>query len=479
MLLLLRPAERQHFLRSIGSHPPASQSMQTRLAHLIVQGMEGENHPSTADQFPENEALWQQLRPGETFKPSYFKNLLSDVQADVEQFLVQQHLAAHVNVADTLCLKALLTRGASYDLLTLLWRAAFARLSAADGASSQQPAERQQLWELALAIERRNPDRRRLKSAAAKDEWPQDPTTAVVQALDETYLIAKIKLACDDLLGGQPAVASTSTALLPLAQLLAPLQGIDLSATPLLQLHLQCYQLLMHGQGYAAYKMTLLESKLPLLERFSLVIHAQNYCIWKGNAGDRAYLQEYVGWMDYRQQQGLLLLDGQLPPSEFKNYITACLKLGELPKAKDFLSRFGPQIHSDFREKAIAFNEAHIAYSEEKLSIARKILAAHPVLDQYDELDWRSLQLKIHCAHAQTTHDQEDLFAFLHSFRNFLYRTKILPPPRVKAHLLKLSYVEKIFKNPKPTRLKKLRAEVLEHEGVADREWVAGLVGVG
>ncbi|MFN8394375.1 MAG: hypothetical protein U0176_06855 [Bacteroidia bacterium] len=472
MLSLLSAQERQRFQRELGQNPSAS--LAAKLALLTAQHLEatlqdGQDLPW------HKEEIWKLLKPGEEFQPSYFKNLVSDAQGLLEWHLILQSLQADPLMRDTLLLGHLLDRGAPQEMLAALWRSTH---SQATKRGESDAGNLRRLWEIAVAIERRNPDRRqRLRTSNTGNTWPESPDEAAEAALDAEYLLAKLRLATENLIRGRALSDAGITSSLSLEQILKEVPATVIERYPLLRLQILCYQLLATGEGYPAYKQEIIDAHLPGHALFELVIHAQNHCIARSNTGERHYLEDYVGWMDFRQQRDILLLNGELPPSELKNYVTACLKLGDPSRAAQFLDQFGSHVAEGFREKAVSLNRAHIAYHKQEYSLARKLLASHPVLDQFDELDWRSLQLKIHCALIQQGGETDDLFTFIHSFRNFLYRSKALPATRTSAHLRKLNYIERAHKNPKPAKLEKLRAEVEGDMEVADREWVLGVVG--
>lgn len=472
MLSLLSAPERQRFQRELG--PGAPTSLAARLALLTVQHLDTEAQDKRDIPWLK-EDVWKLLKPEEDFQPAYFKNLVSDAQNLLEWHLLLQSLHADPLKRDTLLLGHLLERGAPADMLATLWRSTYAQ---ANRQGQPEPSLLRQLWQIAAAIERRNPDRRqRLRSPSTANSWPEPPDEAAEAALDAEYLLAKLRIATENLVRGRALSETGTTSSLSLDQILEQFPAKIIAGYPLLRLQILCYQLLSTGTGYDAFKQEIRDAKLPPQALFELVIHAQNHCIARSNTGERLYLEDYVGWMDFRRERGILLLNGELPPSELKNYVTACLKLGEPAQADTFLEQFGSHVAEGLREKAIAFNRAHIAYHQQEYSLARKLLAAHPVLDQFDELDWRSLQLKIHCALVKQGGETDDLFTFIHSFRNFLYRSKSLPETRTRAHLRKLNYIERAHKNPKPAKLEKLRTEVEGDMEVADREWVLGVVG--
>lgn len=468
MLALLSPTERQRFLRELGQG--AGASLAGKLAMLTAQHLDTQGHE---EQAWERAEVWEMLKPGEEFQAAYFKNLVSDAQDLLEWHLALLALQAQPLERDTLVLNHLLERGAPAEMLAALWRSTYTQATRR-GQADANPLRR--LWEIAMMIEQRNPDRRqRLRSAGGP--WPEPPTEAAEAALDADYLLAKLRFATDRLLRGRALSDAAEAASLSIDQVMAQVPPAVIDRFPLLKLHILCYQLLSTGEGYDTYKSELRAAALPAPALFELVIQAQNHCIARSNTGDRLLLEEYVDWMDFRHSRGILLLNGELPPSELKNYVTASIKLGTPDRAAQFLTQFGGHVSAPYREKAIAFNRAHIAYDRQEYSLARKLLASHPVLDQFDELDWRSLQLKIHCALVQEGGETDDLFTFIHSFRNFLYRSKSLPETRTRAHLRKLNYIERAHKNPKPAKLKKLRAEVEGDMEVADKEWVLGVVG--
>jgi hypothetical protein len=469
MLLLLDLQERAKFDQwtiQQGLSP-----LPSRLAHTLLKSME-----TAPAQTPDKKELWEAIKPNEPFNAAYFKNLVSDVQASLRQFMLWDYLNHQTQASELLFIELLIQRGASYDLLSLMWRAAYQE-SLSKAELHADPGFMRRLWDLAMEIARRNPDRKdRFRNEAQTANWPQPIIVALPAALDEEYLVAKLRLACEALVSGRAMETPPQQMTIPLDHLLEHLKGASVPQTPLLKLYLSCHALLATGQGYPEFRQALQNAHIPVQNLFELTIYVQNHCIWRSNEGDRNFLGDYLYWMDFRNQRGIQFLNGQMPPSELKNYVTASLKLGQTLRAKNFLSQYAHCIPLALREKATAFNVAHIAYAEGDMVQARKLLATHPVLDQFDELDWRSLQLKIHCALVQRGDEAESLFGFIHSFRNFLYRCKALTQPRIKSHLRRLNYVERAFKNPNPRKIQKLRDQLAADLEVPDREWLLGVM---
>jgi hypothetical protein len=451
LLALLTAAEKKRLLASLPVPPTALARM---AAAVLGCALDDATRPDAA-------ALWGQAFPGRPFEQAYFKNLESDLVQLVCRFLVQLYLEAHPGEADRLQHRELLRRNCPVELQESLLGLARRR---AGRQTPFDPLMDRELRLIAVELAQKRQDRRKTLKRAPE----QDLHLTAVHASTVDYLLVRLRLACDQQAARQASPHLPGHEMLPFAPLLEALAGLG-PLPGLLGCYAVCEKLLRTGEGYAEFKAMLLATVLPRDDRFQLVIHAQNHCVQQSNLGKQDFLGEYLDWMDYRDQHQLLLLEGVIAVTELKNMITACIKLEEVPRGRTYLERFIGAVPPALRDYFETLNSAHLSYAEGDFRRAKRHLLGNPALDQFDDLDWRTLLLKLHVETIEE--DYIGLEDFVHAFQNFLRRCKTLPAERIHLHKAKLSIVEAIMKAHDLRRLEVIEARIME-QSLPEQAWL-------
>jgi hypothetical protein len=451
MLALLTAAEKKRLLATLPVPPTAL----ARMAGAVLRSLPERDGQSDAA------ALWAEAFPGKPFEPGYYKNLESDLVQLVGRFLVQLHLDAHPGQADWILQQALLERHCQVDLQSSLLTQARKR---ADGHAAADPMLERAFSLMAVELAQQRQDRRKTLKRAPE----QDLHLAAVHASTVDYLLVRLRLACDQQVARQASPHLSSEEVLPFAPLLEALSGMG--ALPgLLGCYAACEKLLRTGEGYAEFKELLKHTPLRDEDRFQLVIYAQNYCIQQSNLGSLDFLAEYLDWMDDRDAHQLLLLNGEIAVYELKNMVTACIKLNEVPRGRAYLSRFIDAVPTPMRAYVETLNAAHLSYAEGDFRRAKRLLLGNPALDQFDDLDWRTLLLKLYVETIEE--DSAGLEDFVHAFQNYLRRCKALPADRIRLHKAKLAIVEAIIKASNLSRLQAIEARIMV-QSLPEQAWL-------
>lgn len=454
MLALLTPVEKKLLHASLPA-PHETRTTAEHLADILLTQL------LKQDTLPAAEVLWKMGFPDRPFQAAYFKNLESDISRWVSRFLTHLYLDAHPSQADLVLHKALLERDCPTDLQAVLLTQTRKRIE------KDIPADVSSMRELSLiAVElaqQRQDRRKELKRAPQ-----EDLNEAAIHAATVEYLVVRLRLACDQLAAKQASPHVSTEEKLPFMSLLAALsdQGELLG---LLRCYAACEQLLRTGDGYIALKGLLSATPLPQKDHFQLVIYLQNYCVQQSNLGKQDFLAEYLDWMDYRDQHQLLLLQGVIAVQELKNMVTACIKLKQVPRGRAYLNRYIHAVPIAMRSYVETLNAAHLSFAEGDFRKAKRLLLNNPVLDQFDDLDWRSLLLKLYVETIEV--DYAGLEDFVHAFRNFLRRCKTLPASRLHLHKAKLAIVEAIMRARHQNQLKVIEARIME-QSLPDQSWL-------
>ena len=149
---------------------------------------------------------------------------------------------------------------------------------------------------------------------------------------------------------------------------------------------------------------------------------AQNYCALKINQGKTEYYYRYFGLIKSMVEQEILLEDGQLPESVFKNFITVSLGAGEYSWTEQFIQRYAGYLPANIRENARMFNLAYVAFYRKDYPKVIEYLRDVEYSDVVYALGAKSMLVR-------TYYEQGEYLALdslIDSFRIFLRRNKVI-----------------------------------------------------
>ncbi|MEM7660326.1 MAG: hypothetical protein AAF399_29745, partial [Bacteroidota bacterium] len=303
--------------------------------------------------------------------------------------------------------------------------------------------------------------------------------------LDHWYLLVKLRESCEML--NRQNLLNSPVQIVLTDELVALLRSDDhpYQASKLLQLWSLTFLLLRSAPpGSDAHFHRLLkelrkeEAQLHPEESRSLYRYLQNYCIKQINAGRVEFMPELLQLYQHLLATELLLEEGRISHSQYKNISTLALRLGESDWAKTFLETYADLVQEPFRENAYQYGLAYHEYTTGKLGAARKRLQQMNFTDVYYEISARHLMLKTLWEEA----DWETLRYVSTAFAGFLKRNKEVSPANRHNHLNFLKILKRLirFQERADTwEADKLAAEnrsistlVQELEPLAQRKWL-------
>ena len=211
-------------------------------------------------------------------------------------------------------------------------------------------------------------------------------------------------------------------------------------------------------------------AEFPLDEQREILSSAINYSIVKGNKGDSNYIQEALQFYNQGIDSGLLLIDGELSPTTFRNVVIAALRFGFNEFASDFISEKAHLINRKYRDNAVNFNLARIHWykkeHEEVISYLSKV--------DFEDI-WYNISSKTMLI--ATYYEQEEFLVLenlLTSFAAFIRREKSMQDNLKKAYLNFIKMVTKLVKLFPITnkKLNKLEAEIKELKPMISKSWI-------
>lgn len=264
--------------------------------------------------------------------------------------------------------------------------------------------------------------------------------------LDYFYLAKKLKIACDML--SRNIVVQANYEAHYINDLLAWLEAdsFDLSAHPLIHVYYQILKTLQNSTDAAYQELKeLIEtySKLFLPEELLLLYdYAENFCIRKINNGITRYYKAFLSIYKQKLEKQLLLEDGYLPESDYKNIVTAGVRIKDYEWTEAFIHQNKKKLRPEVQENAFNYNLAVFYYATQQYSAALELLMTILFTDISYGVGAKTIQLQIY----YELQEMEPLINLIDTFRLYVMRHKTQSDYRKKANLNMLRIVKKVAK---------------------------------
>ncbi len=387
----------------------------THLAELLIR---------EPDLRSDKKALHQRLFPGQRYDYHKISNLLSHLGRQLRQFLVFEELKTSPVEQELICLRAM-RQGGLHESFALLHQQIGKELhrSEADDETHKLHAfhwlEEEDQWLMAKG------ERHQVSSLNRK-----------IEALDDFYLLAMLKRACQWYNRTQILSGENPSPVLPTFVSWLELRTQKLHSDGLLWAYYLVLQTLTsekHQQAYHQLKQVLTQqdSRLSTEERRNIYQYARNYCIRQSNRGQAGFLRELFETYQVMLQEEMLFHQGEISHGDVKNLVSLGLRLKEFAWTESFLQNIGPRISKDHRENAIRYNLAQLEHAQERFTQALRNLRLVSFEDVFYALGARTLLLKIY----YSREEWEELLDGLKAFENWLRRNSDLNEQQRDGHL--------------------------------------------
>lgn len=273
-----------------------------------------------------------------------------------------------------------------------------------------------------------------------------DRLQQVTDALDAFYLTAKLKHTCEML--SRINVVRTSYEIFLADELVAHIHEHwpRYGNIPSVAVYYRIYLALTKPEDELQFPelIALLEAhanKFPVLEARELYNFARNYCIKRINRGHTRYLNELFGLYKRLTETGLIY-DGEfLTQWDYKNAITAGLRIEQYDWVKRFIYDQKERLDPRFRENAFSYNLSNFHYESGQPRQALRLLQSVEFTDVYYGLSARALLLKIY----YEENDTESLLALCSSFSTYLKRNRLVSDYQYRVQSNLIRFVKKAY----------------------------------
>jgi len=243
---------------------------------------------------------------------------------------------------------------------------------------------------------------------------------------------------------------------------------------PAIKIYNNVYQLLTNSDSndrYVELKNLIKENKyfFDSSELKEIYESAFSYGLGKLNKGDNSILDDLLDLYIEALKDDILLSDGELSPTTFRNITGLALRANRFQWVSNFIHLYSEKINEKYRDNAIYFNTARLKFYQRKYGEVVENLQKVTYEDIWYNLNTRTLLT----ASYYELEEFDVLDSHLTSFKTFLNREKSLGSR--KTHYLHLIKYVKYLINTNyndQKRLQDLRQQVLETQGVVNKQWL-------
>lgn len=403
-------------------------------------------------------AIWSAIYPDIPFDDKQLRYVASFCHKEIKKWLAFQALQ------EDAALEALL-RGRSYSRLGLS-DLLEAEIEQTQKMLEKQPQQNSRLLLHALECWQ-------LKYEAQQSQRRSDigGLTEMADSLTAWFVAERLRQACAVQLHQQIHNASISQSLLEECLVLAgeaPFSGLPAVA-------IYYHSFLALRDSDAAHFRTLCDwlpkvsAVLGATEGRDVFLIAINFCIRQINRGERQWLNEVLGLYQSGLEQEVFMENGRLSRFTFNNIVLAALGLQNYPWARQFIESYQHYIDPDFREGAVHYNLAMVAYRQQDYPEAMRLLQLISRDDTLQQLDARRMLLRIYF----DLREFDALESLLDSFKLYIYRQQELGYHR-ELYLNLIRFVKALIQLPPGDRAARLRLreQIESNPSIAERAWL-------
>ena len=208
----------------------------------------------------------------------------------------------------------------------------------------------------------------------------------------------------------------------------------------------------------------------PLDEQSGIFDALFSFCIRQINSGDSSYLLEYLELNEWGISERIILKNGFLSETSFRNFVGTGLRVGQFDRVENYINSNIYLLEESRQENALNFNLARVAYYrknfEDVLTYLNKV--------NYDDI-WYNINSKNYLLVVYYEMDELDVLeSTLESFAVFLRREKSINENFRSFHINFTKYLRALVKNgySGKEKLTSLKNEISEQKNVGNKKWL-------
>jgi hypothetical protein len=280
------------------------------------------------------------------------------------------------------------------------------------------------------------------KGKVERDESLQKKT----DSLDLFYISAKLRDCCEMLNRTQIIQSEYQMHMLRHISLHISEHLADCHQYPAIGIYYNILLMLQHRDDATYFEklVSILSAShklFPEKELRDMYTYAQNFCIWKVNAGVNTYYKSLFEINKTLIETGLVLTGKHITERDYKNIVSIALRQGEYEWTLKFINEYKKMLPAENRENAWLYNLANYYYETKNHKKAVKLLRGVEFTDVYYNLDAKSMLLKIYFEEEE----EESFFALTAAMKIYLTRNKLINNRNYTGYNNLLNYTKKAF----------------------------------
>ena len=410
------------------------------------------------------ERIWEKIIKTQPFEDIKFRKLCNDVLERFERFLINERLDE-----DKLLQANLLLESIKQNKFDQLFEKQTKKSNRLIEREIDRSAEfylrvyfnKKVLQSLSTNYEKKSDIKNNLKNLTYKD---------LSQNLDSFYVIEKLRHATDILTWRKLYKTDIE---LDLGFTLDLIDTYKLDNVPAVKVYSHMYKL-MSGEGdYEIYSELKSLAKevidiFPVEEQREIIDVLLSFVIKDVNKGDKNALSEVVSLYDWGIDSEIILNQGNLSPTTFRNYVVGGLRLGLYDKVETFIKKKSHLLAAASRENAINFNLSRLEFYRKNYDQVLMYLNKVNYDDVWYSVNSRNNLLAVYYEKKEF----EALESQMESFASFLRREKSLEANKRTLYMNFIIYLRKIYKNTDKDSLLKIREELNKVKLVNNKSWL-------
>lgn len=411
---------------------------------------------------PSKNELYAVVFPDQTFDDKAWRYLLSDLDALVEAFLVDQTSMSKLPDSLHRTLAVLAERGVDKSLRHTQRQA--------EGWMENAPHRDDVLFKFAYQYHDQQHRYFARKGLRKNDNALQQAS----DYLDRYYFLGKLRYACAMLERQHILQGDYNTGISK--GWLQHLETQHFFNEPLIRLYHQALRVQLDEQNaslYSGLRASLVElnPQIHPEDQQALYRIAINYCARRIRQGLDEFVGEALELYTQGIRSGALLDEGRLSPWTFNNVVKLGLRLRRFEWLEAFMESNNHLLAVEHRHNALHYNLAELYYYTNRLHEAQLELLQVEMSDMNYYLGARVLLAKIY----SDTDEEEALLSLLASFTVFLKRNKQISAELKQTYLNFCRLLWSVLR-AKPNKLSSILDEIQQAQPLTDRAWLLNQV---
>lgn len=208
----------------------------------------------------------------------------------------------------------------------------------------------------------------------------------------------------------------------------------------------------------------------PEHEQWEIYSTAISYCINRVNKGDISFQQET--FLLYKEVivNNLILHEGNLSPTTFRNIVQIATRVDESTWAENFIYEYSKHVEEKLRDNAVEFSLARLEFYRKNYGKTLQHLYKVTYKDVWYNLNAKTLQI----ASYYELDEYDALESLLQAFKMYIRRERSLSSDRKIHYLNLIKFTNTLIKiQPKDKkRLEKLYEDIKNTKGIVSKPWL-------